>query len=115
MDLAKISLDLKNFARNCSFDRFSWVSLGFGEKTRKLTYGFQILEAKTRRRLSLTSGRPILEPDRTGWPSGSGIGCTWTPLFLSTFTNIYGHKILLHARRNQAPRAYYPIRWKGIY
>ena len=50
MDLAKISSDLKSFARKCSISWFSWVSSGFKEKTRQLTNRFRVLEAETHRR-----------------------------------------------------------------
>lgn len=39
-----------------------------------------VLEAKTRRRPSPTSGLLVLGPDRTSWVSGSGLGFCWTPL-----------------------------------
>ena len=64
------------------FYQFSQVSSGFGEKTRQLTHGFQILEAETRQWPSPTSGRSVLGPDRMGWLGGSGIDCCWTPLVL---------------------------------
>ena len=79
-EMAKILLNLKNFARNCAISWFGRVSSGFREKTRHPTHRFQILEAETRCRPSLVSSRPVLKLDQTGFLGESGLGCCWTPL-----------------------------------
>ena len=81
-EMAEISLDLKNFAGKCSLFWFSRVSSGLGEKTCQPTRRLQVLEAETRRRLSLVSGRPVLGLDWMVFTGGSSIGFLWTTLRL---------------------------------
>ena len=79
-EMVEISSDLKNFSGKCSLFRFSRVSSGLGEKTCQPTRYLQVLEAETRRRLSLVSGQLVLGLDWTVFAGGSGTSFLWTAL-----------------------------------
>ena len=66
LEMAKIPLDLKNFAEKCFISQFGRVSLSFREQTYQSTCRFRVLEAETLGRPSLALGRPVLELDQTG-------------------------------------------------
>ena len=80
MDLAEISLDLKNFARKCYVSWSVWISLGFGEKIQDRTnqIRFWTKGPATNRWSSQVSQQSA--QFRSGLPGELGHRLNWTPL-----------------------------------
>ena len=82
MDLAEISLDLKNLTGKCYIARSIRVSSGFGEKIRDRTAQIEFWKRKpvADRRSNRVSRRLVrVRSDISG---GSGHRLSWTPLSL---------------------------------
>ena len=88
MDLAEISLDLKNLAGKCYIARLIQVSSGFGEKIRDRTAQIKFSKRKpvADHRSNRVGQRSVrVRSDLSG---GSGHRLSWTPLTLGEFTVI---------------------------